>query len=184
MRARTLILGMLLGACARAPEASLSTMREMAAMNHRSASEKRTELSALARRQLAELRQATARFRDQSVAAAAGYRSSLTECMTDGVKGGMGYHYGDLSKFDGSVTHDAPEILVYEPQKDGTLRFVAVEFAIPFGRWTSDVPPSLFGQQFHRNVRFGLWVLHAWIGRENPNGLFTDYNPNVTCPDA
>ncbi|MEO7964173.1 MAG: hypothetical protein ABIT38_09735 [Gemmatimonadaceae bacterium] len=94
----------------------------------------------------------------------------------------MGFHYGDLTKFDESVKFDSPEVLVYEPQSDGSLRFVAVEFAIPFGKWTSSDAPVLFGVPFHQNFRFALWVLHAWIGRDNPSGLFADYNPKVSCP--
>lgn len=24
--------------------------------------------------------------------------------------------------------------------------------------------------------------LHVWLWRDNPNGLFVNWNPNVTCP--
>jgi hypothetical protein len=184
MRGHSLIAAVLLIACSRTPSAPATRAPESAAMDHEMSAHASVELTPAARQELAELRAATARFRDTSVAKAAGYETSLTECMTDAARGGMGFHYGDLTRFDAQVRHDAPEILVYEPQKDGSLRFVAVEFAIPFGQWTSEDAPVLFGQPFHRNFRFGLWVLHAWVGRDNPAGIFMDYNPKVTCPAA
>ena len=45
-------------------------------------------------------------------------------------------------------------------------------------------PPELFGQRFHRDVVFGLWVLHAWVWKANPSGVFAEYNPLVVCENA
>ena len=42
-------------------------------------------------------------------------------------------------------------------------------------------PPSLYGLEFHRNEAFQLWVLHVWLYRENPSGMFSDWNPTVSC---
>jgi hypothetical protein len=48
-----------------------------------------------------------------------------------------------------------------------------------------DSPPVLFGQQFHLNTALDVWVLHAWIWKWNPSGVFADYNPRVSaCPTA
>lgn len=182
MRYSVIVGAALVAACGRASSDPAATEPLTIVREHEPASHVTVQLTPQALRELAELRAATKRYRRHEVALAAGYKDSLTECMTDPVAGGMGLHYGWLSRFDGTVQHDVPEILVYEPQKDGSLRFVAVEFAIPFGAWTGDTAPSLFGQPFHKNFRFGLWVLHVWIGRENPNGLFMDYNPKVSCP--
>jgi hypothetical protein len=36
------------------------------------------------------------------------------------------------------------------------------------------------GIEFHSNGA-GLYVLHAWVWKNNPSGLFEDWNPAVTC---
>ena len=74
-----------------------------------------------------------------------------------------------------------PELLVCEPQRNGRLPLVAVEFIVPFTAWTAPEPPSVHGLSFHRNEVFRLWVIHAWIGKNNPAGTFTDWNPEVAC---
>jgi hypothetical protein len=78
------------------------------------------------------------------------------------------------------------QALIYEPQKDGSMRLVAVEFIFPDGDdpTTADnpPPPPMFGQPFHYvGAPFDVWALHAWVWRENPSGLFADWNPNVSC---
>ncbi|HXG95441.1 MAG TPA: hypothetical protein VNN73_24130 [Blastocatellia bacterium] len=30
-----------------------------------------------------------------------------------------------------------------------------------------------------RNGDFGLWTLHAWVWKENPNGIFAEFSPRV-----
>ena len=51
--------------------------------------------------------------------------------------------------------------------------------------WTADEPPSLFGVDFHQHAVLPLWVLHAWLWKDNPAGMFVDYNPKVrTCPEG
>lgn len=94
----------------------------------------------------------------------------------------MGFHFENKPLlFDGRVNVDEPEFLSYEPGPDGNLTFVAVEYAVPFDPWTDPQPPQLFGQNFHRNEAFGLWILHVWHIRENPSGVFFDWNPRVSC---
>ena len=47
--------------------------------------------------------------------------------------------------------------------------------------------PELNGQLFHffeAPNRFGLppfYTLHVWAWKDNPNGTFTNWNPNVSC---
>ena len=99
--------------------------------------------------------------------------------------GGMGYHYANTALIDGVPQEFAPELLVYAPQQNGSLKFVAVEYIVPFSFVPSTAqPPSLHGIPFHQNYGFGLWVLHAWIGQHNPAGTFADWNPNVSCAFA
>jgi hypothetical protein len=123
----------------------------------------------------------TVAYKDFSRAEADGYSERLTDCMADS-SGGMGYHYGKVALIDGAVRVEEPEILMYEPQADGSLEFVGVEYVMPLS--ASVTPPSLYGLEFHRNEAFQLWVLHVWLYRENPSGMFSDWNPTVSCAEA
>lgn len=130
---------------------------------------------------IAAARSATAAFHNFDMAVAAGYSDRITDCFENPPVGGMGYHWANLALFDDVVDATHPETLVYEPQVDGTLRLVALEYIVPFAAWTASTPPMLFGQEFEANSTFGIWALHLWIWRNNPNGMFADWNPNVSC---
>ena len=133
--------------------------------------------------QLAALRELTARFRDFERAKAAGWSTPITTCL-DSPIGAMGVHYGNLAYIDGNVNVLEPELLMYEPEPDGRLRFVGVEYIVPLNAWTASTPPTLLGQEFQVNSAFGVWALHVWLGRENPSGLFSNWNPKVSCASA
>jgi hypothetical protein len=141
-------------------------------------------LSAGAERDVARLRALTARFHRFDVAVAEGWSAQITECFEDARLGGMGFHYGNPKYIDGRVNVLEPELLLYEPQKTGTMRLVAVEYIVPFTAWTGSEPPQLYGQSFHRNEAFGIWALHVWHVRHNPRGMFMDWNPKVSCANA
>jgi len=134
---------------------------------------------------LASLREATAQFQSSDVAAAAQWDTPITGCMEMSGVGGMGYHYANGNLIDAVAEDVAPEILLYEPQKNGRLRLVGVEYIVPFTFVPDDAPPpTLHGVEFHQNYAFGLWALHAWVWKSNPAGIFEDWNPNVTCTFA
>jgi hypothetical protein len=134
---------------------------------------------------LATLRQVTAQFHDFDTASHAGWSTPITGCMVDPAgAGGMGYHYGNTKLIDGSVRVDEPELLLYEPEQNGRLRLVAVEYIVPLTAWTSSVPPRLFGRDFKVNQAFQIWGLHAWVWKDNPSGMFADWNPVITCANA
>jgi hypothetical protein len=133
---------------------------------------------------LREVRRLTQPYRSLAAAKAAGYNAQLTGCMVQAPDGGMGFHYGAPALIDGSVEPLKPEILMYEPQSNGDLLLVGVEYVVPYAAWSSDSPPSLVGVPFHRNDAFGLWVLHAWIWKRNPSGILMDWNPTVSCQFA
>jgi len=135
-------------------------------------------------RMLTRLRTLTAPFQNFQAAGSAGWGTKITDCFSDPQQGGMGFHYGNTGLIDGVVDIDKPELLLYEPLANGQLKFVAVEYIVPYTAWTSPQPPRLFGQNYHRNDAFGLWVLHVWHFRENPSGIFTDWNPRVSCQYA
>jgi hypothetical protein len=138
------------------------------------------------RKDLATLRRVTAPFHSFKKAVAAGWSAQITPCMTDPAgAGGMGFHYGNTALFDATVRVEEPELLLYEPQRNGRLRLVAVEYIIPYtARSRSATPPVLFGQEFKQNDTFQLWGLHVWVWKDNPSGLFANWNPRVTCRHA
>lgn len=143
-------------------------------------------LGAAVEQDLATLRRVTAPFQRFDIATAAGWSAQITPCMTDpNGAGGMGFHYGNVGLIDGSVSVDKPELLLYEPEQNGRLRLVAVEYIIPYAFHSREsAPPVLFGQEFKKNDTFQLWGLHAWVWKENPKGVFENWNPKVTCENT
>jgi hypothetical protein len=104
--------------------------------------------------------------------------------------GAMGIHFLDPSNlFDGSIDALAPEALIYEPGAGGSMTLVAAEYLVLAADWdaTHAAPPILYGQRFSRVAagnRYGLpdfYELHVWHEKANPNGLFNDWNPTVSC---
>jgi hypothetical protein len=123
-------------------------------------------------------------------------------------EGAMGIHYfrPDLlqitatePRVDGTGTHTdflQPAILLYEPQEDGTMELVAVENLVFAKAWYAagnDAPPSFHGIPYDHMVDDPATEIdeahmfeehydrHVWIFRENPAGVFKQFNPNVTC---
>lgn len=134
--------------------------------------------------QLASLRNLTAPYHDFEVAEADGWSVLATPCL-ESPDGGQGFHYLNPAFIDGDAVLLEPEILQYEPRKNGQLRLVGVEYVIPFTEIpaTAD-PPELLGHEFHANEDAGLWALHVWLWRHNPSGLHADWNPKVSCEHA
>lgn len=129
--------------------------------------------------QLAAVRALTAPYHRFEVGEDAGWDTDLTGCVPQ-----MGHHYANLEYvFDGGfVTPLQPEVLLYEPQRNGRKRLVGVEYVVLYEHAPADGPPPvLFGEEFHHNDDAGLWMLHAWIWKNNPDGMFTDFNPTVSC---
>jgi hypothetical protein len=133
---------------------------------------------------LAALRQLTEGFGDIAVAQAAGYTEQITPCWYHRDLGGQGYHFARTELIDGNVSLLEPELVMYEPRPDGTHEFLAIEYIVPFAAWDNPDPPVLLGRPFMRNERLELWVLHVWLGKNNPSGLYADWNPNVSCAHA
>jgi hypothetical protein len=138
-------------------------------------------LTAANRQDIAALRAATARFQRIAVADGAGYNVQFPAGCMESPAGGMGFHYINGDNV-GSLDPVRPQLVIYEPEQNGTLRLVAVEFIFP-GQPT-DPAPVLFGQPFTWNETFQVWALHVWIFKNNPTGLFKDWNPDVSCQFA
>jgi len=134
---------------------------------------------------LDKVRTATARFHSTDEARAAGYVDPGLPCFdSPGTNQGMGFHLvkpgliGDGGKLD--PLH--PEALVYEEHQGG-LKLVAVEYLVSMD--DAAEAPTFLGQKMIANTPLHLWTLHAWIWRDNPDGLFQSYNANVPlCPKS
>lgn len=136
--------------------------------------------------QLDALRDAVQPYYSIDVAVAAGWDEEITGCM-ESSDGGMGFHFVNFDQLanGGEVSILRPEALLYEPMADGSLAFVGVEYIIPEEDVPrTDPPPVLFGQEFGFIEAFEVWGLHVWVGRDNPDGIFADFNPDVTCDHA
>jgi len=134
---------------------------------------------------LDKIRTATAPFHSQEQARAAGYGDPGLPCFDDpGNNKGMGFHLvnGGLLSDGGTLDPTHPEALVYEEHQGG-LKLVAVEYLVKMS--DSAEAPYFLGQRMIPNNDLGLWTLHAWLWRDNPDGLFASYNANVPlCPKA
>lgn len=131
---------------------------------------------------VAVLRRVTDPYHSFQKALDAGYSVKLTDCLEMPPLGGMGFHYGKAAFIDGKVSVAAPEVLLYEHVRPGKLELLGVEYIVPYTiRSRDDTPPVLYGQRFRRNDVFQLWALHVWAWKQNPSGLFADWNPRVTC---
>lgn len=129
---------------------------------------------------LAIIERATVRYKNIDNAIADGF-VLLHDCETrdGGAAGALYYHPARLT--DGVLDPASPDALLYEPSPTGKPRLVAAELAIPYSLWTDTTPPTLLGNAFQAEDEFGVWALHVWIWRRNPNGMFAESNPRVSC---
>jgi hypothetical protein len=146
--------------------------------------------------ELAQVRRVTARFHDLDAALDAGYELGwvngsgtriITGCVAHATAGAMGYHYFNPELMDDlAVNVLEPEVLVYARGGGGHLRLVAVEWVArglnsnPPG---VSEPPIVLGMPMHILVpAVGFYIMHAWVWKPNPAGMFADWNPEVACP--
>jgi hypothetical protein len=142
------------------------------------------ELPAANNATLATLRRVTARYHDLSVATSPSEGFVLLhDCETRLGDERVGTVYFKPARLlDGVIDPEKPDALIYEPGRDGDPpKLVGVEFAIPFALWTKNEPPTFQGATFQREDEFGVFGLHIWVWRENPNGMFAESNPKVSC---
>ena len=141
------------------------------------------------------VREATSPYRHLSVAKDAGYArfkdADGIACIASD-EGGMGTHFvnGKLVS-DDTVSARHPEALVYQPMGNGYRRLVALEYIVFKKAWRSSHPtgkPRVGGHRLHLVTapnRYGLpafYELHVWAFKDNPLGMFYEWNPRVTCP--
>ncbi|MCX8572411.1 MULTISPECIES: hypothetical protein [Hyphomicrobiales] len=144
---------------------------------------------------LDKARQALAKYQDPYVAVRDLYLSTVgcvhysgkkMEGRMEYPKGAMGVHFVNLT-VKGPPDPNKPNVLIYEPHR-GKLRLVAVEWLVPLE--AAKERPSLFGQPFQGPMEgheplipreFVHYDLHAWLFKDNPNGMFSPTNPDVKC---
>ncbi|MGH9344309.1 MAG: hypothetical protein ACRD19_11180 [Terriglobia bacterium] len=143
------------------------------------------------------VRDSTERFKEVWVAEAAGYHL-LFGCVTGPDAGAMGLHYVNMTLLNnpplaanGEPDATRPQIVIYEPLADGSLHLIGADYLIIAGPWDNAHPgqgaPQMMGQIFQywpSPNRFGLpafYTLHVWAWKNNPNGAFVNWNPNVSC---
>ena len=124
--------------------------------------------------ELASARRATARYQDFLQAIRDGYVDIGV------VLPNRGRHLQKDSLVDATFEAERPEFLVYMEDLGGRMKLVAVEYAVPLN--LTATPPEGFpggADQWFADQRFQLWTLHAWVFRENPDGIFNPTNRRV-----
>ncbi len=122
--------------------------------------------------QLQQARSATAKYKNIKKAIKDGYVDISV------VVPNMGHHYMKNSLVDGIFDPKKPEILVYHKDDQGKFTLVAVEYAVPL---SEPMPQGFAGTAdvWDGNEGFQLWLLHAWVWKHNPDGIFNPTNPLV-----
>jgi hypothetical protein len=136
---------------------------------------------------LARIRAATAKYHQLEAAQNDGFGlvPGLDHCFDNPGVGAMGYHYINTALLDTSLDVNHPEAMIYSRFNDGGLKLSAVEFIVPVKAWTDagyTGVPQVMGEDLHLNSALGVYVLHAWVWRNNPAGILEDWNPEVSCP--
>lgn len=132
----------------------------------------------LSRQTLCELqqaREATEKYRNFSAAMNDHYDD------IDVVMPNMGYHFMKSAIVDTVFDISRPEILVYNKDHDDHFELVAIEYAVPIDTLSNKAPEGFTGSKdvWDHNTGFGLWLLHAWVWKNNPSGVFNPTNPSV-----
>jgi len=132
-----------------------------------------------------QVRAATRPYFSVDSAAAAGYAREVRDCLVHEHHGAMGYHHSNPRFADAKVELDRPEILLYERMPDGKYRLNGVEFIVPYRFWPRDsIPPTVMGQTMKREDNLKFFYLHAWVWTTNPDGVFSDFHPDVQCAEG
>jgi hypothetical protein len=135
------------------------------------------------------VREATNWFHDVRVAEQEGYVLTFG-CVSGDDQGAMGLHYINFDLVKGDVIDAAhPQAIIYEPTANGGVKLIGADYLVLADTWNKNhsVPPELMGQWFHffdTPNRFGLpafYTLHVWAWKDNPNGAFVNWHPNVSC---
>src|SRR5438094_8571210 len=136
------------------------------------------------------VRESTERFKNVSVAKGEGYALQFG-CVSGSDSGAMGMHFVNGALVgSGVIDGTRPQIVIYEPSPNGGLKLIGADYLVLADMWNAqhpEGPPQLMGQLFHlfeSPNRFGppaFYTLHVWAWKDNPNGAFVHWHPNVSC---
>lgn len=136
--------------------------------------------------QLRALRVVLEAYEDVDAALADGFEQFGT-CMDSG-QGAQGIHFVHPERIaDPAIDALVPEVLMYEPRPDGTLRLIGAELLVFQEDWHATgvaAVPTAFGQELGINMTLldaPFYMLHLWIWQYNPLGFYANWNPLVTC---
>ncbi len=164
---------------------------------------------------LAAAKAASMKYMDVNVALADGFIPDPSgQCVSAAAEGlppemgAMGIHYLNMARLqitggDPKVTgvglnvdFNAPSILLYEPQGDGSLVLVGVENLVFQDAWAAAGNSALpaFGDRAWDAMADDAgttgdeahgfaphYDLHLWLFRENPADIYAPFNPAVSC---
>jgi hypothetical protein len=135
-------------------------------------------LSPATNHELAQARNATAKYHDFDRADADGYE--FLDCVP-----GEGFEYVNWSLVDCNFDIEHPEALHYIAQGNG-LRLVGVEYVVPTV-CTTAAPEGFTGNADEWEFMaegLPIWALRAALWLPNPDGMFAEHNPSVPpqCP--
>lgn len=130
---------------------------------------------------LQSVQAATARFHSTTQAIMAGYQPD-DHCVSVPGLGGMGYHWANPTLVDPVFDPLKPEVVLYARGPGGQLKLVALEYIVI----NTGQPRPSFGNHLldvgGTPVPVPHWSLHVWLYEHNPSGMFTPFNPNISCP--
>jgi hypothetical protein len=139
---------------------------------------------------LQAVRAAVSRYHDYANAVADGYSVAGEPCVAS-PDGAMGVHASNLGLVRAGVLDPLrPNVLLYMPRKDGTLRLIGVEYMridADQNLGTDGDRPSMFGHAFdgpmpgHNPSMPIHYDLHVWVLDTNPAGTFAQWNPTIHC---
>jgi len=141
--------------------------------------------------QLQAVRAVSAKYHSFEQAEKDGYTVAGEPCVAS-PDGTMGIHAVNPALLaDPPIDPLRPELLLYIPDARGKLRLAGVEYLTADADGdlaTDDDRPSLFGQAFdgpmpgHTPTMPVHYDLHVWLWEGNPSGLFSMWNPALSCP--
>jgi hypothetical protein len=171
---RSLVVAALVLAACQATDLSTSPPADPALAGHHAALSKKKSPQSLPVVELARARSATARYHNVQKAYDDGYVDINV------VLPNMGRHLMKPGLVNATFNVSEPELLVYSEGPGNKLKLVAVEYAVPLDQSVN--APAGFtgdGDEWTPNTTFGLWLLHAWVWKDNPDGVFNPTNSQV-----
>lgn len=130
-------------------------------------------LSPVTTQELAQARNATAKYHDFDRAVDEGYE--FLACVP-----GEGFEYVNWSLVDSTFDIEHPEALHYIPQGNG-MRLVGVEYVVPVA-FSITAPEGFTGDDDEWEFMaegLPIWALRTSLWLPNPEGMFAEHNPNV-----